>query len=94
MLRRYRRRRGLSQEKLAHLIGYASGTRILEIENGSRLPPIEIVIRLAEALRLDDLETERFLYAYFYDLSKKNDIGMPIIIGVLSHIPLDIAALN
>ncbi|OQB37771.1 MAG: helix-turn-helix protein [Candidatus Latescibacteria bacterium ADurb.Bin168] len=53
-LQRERERRGLTQRELGLKVGLTSGTYISQIESGEKTPPLETVIKLANALGLTD----------------------------------------
>lgn len=49
-MRRLRIERGLSQEELAERMDMSSNAHISRLENGKKLPSLEMVFRLADAL--------------------------------------------
>lgn len=49
-MRRLRIERGLSQEELAEKMDMTSNAHISRLENGKKLPSLEMVFRLADAL--------------------------------------------
>lgn len=49
-MRRLRVERGLSQEELAEKMDMTSNAHISRLENGKKLPSLEMVFRLADAL--------------------------------------------
>ena len=60
--------RGLAQKDLADMIGASAGS-VSHIVNGSRMPRLEVLYKIADALNvsvinllLDDKEIERFYY--------------------------------
>ena len=61
-LRRRRQERGLTQEDLGELVGYAAQT-IAKIEGGQRRPSPQLALRLAEALQLDPAEHPAWMAA-------------------------------
>jgi transcriptional regulator with XRE-family HTH domain len=61
-LRRRRQERGLTQEGLGELIGYA-GQTITKIEGGQRRPSPQLALRLAEALEIPPEERSAWMAA-------------------------------
>jgi len=52
-IRRWRKRRGFSQEELAHR-ARLHPTYVSGVENGHRNPTIRVIERIAEALEIDE----------------------------------------
>ncbi|HFK1524034.1 TPA: helix-turn-helix transcriptional regulator [Bacillus cereus] len=48
-----RKKKGLTQEKLAHLLGYKGRQAVANWENGYNLPPLSIALGVAELLGED-----------------------------------------
>lgn len=61
-LRRHRQERGLTQEDLGELVGYAAQT-IAKIEGGQRRPSPQLALRLAEALQIGPDEHSAWMRA-------------------------------
>lgn len=61
-LRQRRQERGLTQERLGELVGYA-GQTIAKIEGGQRRPSLPLALRLAEALELPAEERNAWMAA-------------------------------
>src|SRR5688500_16139366 len=61
-LKRRRIERGLTQEELGELVGYA-GQTIRKIENGQRRPSLQLALRLAQALELAPEEQAAWMNA-------------------------------
>ncbi len=59
-LKRRRQELGLTQDRLAELVGYASPT-IQKIERGERKPSRDLATRLADVLAIPDHERDAFL---------------------------------
>lgn len=55
-MRRLRVERGLSQEELAEKMDMTSNAHISRLENGKKLPSLEMVFRLADALDIEAWE--------------------------------------
>lgn len=45
-IRMYRKQRGLSQDELAFLLGWKSGSAVSRLEQGRRKPPLEILLAM------------------------------------------------
>jgi predicted ATPase/DNA-binding XRE family transcriptional regulator len=67
-LRRRRQERGLTQEELGELVGYA-GQTITKIEGGQRRPSPQLALRLAEALQLAPEEHPAWMAAAIADVA-------------------------
>ena len=52
LLRKYRKVRGLSQKKVAQILGLKSSSRISRWENGSAVPSLSNAMRLAALYRV------------------------------------------
>lgn len=59
VLRRLRFEKGLSQEELAERMGMASHAHISRLESGRKLPTLEMLFRVAEALEMEAWEIVR-----------------------------------
>lgn len=52
----YRQEKGLSQEELAHLLGYKSRSTINKIEKGERDVPRKVIAQLSIVLNVNSLD--------------------------------------
>lgn len=93
LLRKYRQKEGVSQKELAHIIGI-DPSYLSKIEHGQRTPPDRsIVTEIANALELQEEETDQLLISADYqpqtlfDLGfDQNDLSLKKHIGVLTDI--------
>jgi repressor LexA len=56
LIARYREEKGLSQEELAHMLGYKSRSTIHKIESGQREVPRKMIAQLSIALNVSPLD--------------------------------------
>lgn len=69
-IQKIRKEKGLSQEQLAFMIGISHG-HMCHIENGTRIPSIEMLINIAIAM---DISIEEFLADLDYPRSRDKEI--------------------
>lgn len=74
-LRRRRQERGLTQERLAELVGYSAQT-VVKIEGGQRRSSPQLALRLAEALQLAPDEHEAWMAAALSDAAPFGDASV------------------
>lgn len=65
-LRYYRKKQGLTQSRLAEIIGYTEKS-VSKWENSNALPPMDMCVKLAELFKisLDELMFEKTMHHYF-----------------------------
>jgi len=56
LIARYREEKGLSQEELAHMLGYKSRSTIHKIESGQREVPRKMIAQLSITLNVSPLD--------------------------------------
>ena len=56
LIAKYREEKGLSQEELAHMLGYKSRSTIYKIESGQREVPRKMIAQLSVALNVSPLD--------------------------------------
>ena len=69
-IHKYRERQGLRQLDLALLLG-VSEMSVSHWERGARIPPEEVIIRLAEILKVNPETLDRELYCYYKQNKEK-----------------------
>lgn len=92
LLRRYRERRGLSQNSLGRAVEL-SASMINMLERDERRPTREMIRRIARALELSTTETDEFLLAggqlpLVYDTVSPADPDLLSIAGILGNLAL------
>ena len=56
VLRRFRQKKGLTQEQLAHLLDYDSATYVGHLEQGVKRPSVDLLFKIANALGVEPEE--------------------------------------